>query len=178
MSSYLHLAKADLKYAHFGLTHCTDEVDVNYAAYHVHQAIEKIAKGLLEMNGEDIARRLYRTHDISFLLSRLPSETYVPPVISERTFDIMRWVSEPRYNVNFRLSKDNVYEIYVDTLHWLQTIIPPVEGDLLPDPSVKRRSSKKKPYEKPAPKSANKSPRAKNFPNKKNISNKKKKKKK
>lgn len=129
MSSYLHLAKADLKYANFGLTEGNDEVDVNYAAYHVHQAIEKIAKGLLEMNGEDLARRLYRTHDISFLLSRLPATAYVPPIIAERTFEIMRWVSEPRYNVNFRLSKKGVYEVYVDTLDWLHRVIPPVRGD-------------------------------------------------
>ena len=127
MSSYLHLAKADLKYAHFGLTQCSDEVDINYAAYHVHQAIEKILKGLLEMSGEDMASRRYRTHDISYLLSRLPDSTYVPPTISQRTFDIMRWVSEPRYNINFRLSKDNVFEVYTDTLHWLESIIPPVK---------------------------------------------------
>ncbi|NLI88792.1 MAG: HEPN domain-containing protein [Epulopiscium sp.] len=127
MSSYLHLAKADLKYANFGLTQCSDEVDVNYAAYHVHQAIEKILKGLLELNGEDMARRLYRTHDISFLLSKLPASEYVPPIIQERTFEIMRWVSEPRYNVNFRLSKEGVYEVYVDTLDWLHRVIPPIE---------------------------------------------------
>ena len=128
MSSYLHLAKADLKYANFGLTEGNDEVDVNYAAYHVHQAIEKIAKGLLELNGEDMARRRYRTHDIGYLLSRLPESTYIPPIISERTFEIMRWVSEPRYNVNFRLSRDNVYAVYVDTLDWLHKVIPPVKG--------------------------------------------------
>lgn len=128
MSSYLHLAKADLKYANFGLTQGSDEVDVNYAAYHVHQAIEKITKGLLELQGEDMARRRYRTHDIGFLLSCLDSETYVPPIIAQRTFDIMRWVSEPRYNVNFRLSRDGIYEVYVDTLHWLHMVIPPVKG--------------------------------------------------
>lgn len=118
-------------------------MDVNYAAYHVHQAIEKIAKGLLEMNGEDMARRLYRTHDISFLLSRLPSETYVPPIISERTFDIMRWVSEPRYNVNFRLSKDSVYDVYKDTLHWLHSIIPPMEEEFDQEETVKNTSRQK-----------------------------------
>lgn len=127
MSSYLHLAKADLKYANFGLTQGKDEVDINYAAYHVHQAIEKILKGLLELNGEDMARRRYRTHDISYLLSRLPESAYVPKIVSERTFDIIRWVSEPRYNINFRLSKQNVYEVYMDTLDWLHQIIPPME---------------------------------------------------
>lgn len=129
MSSYLHLAKADLKYANFGLTQGSDEVDVNYAAYHVHQAIEKILKGLLELNGENMATRRYRTHDIGFLLSRLPASTYVPPLIAERTFEIMRWVSEPRYNVNFRLSRENVYEVYTETLYWLHSVIPPVEGE-------------------------------------------------
>ncbi|MCB2305591.1 hypothetical protein LGL08_05135 [Clostridium estertheticum] len=44
MSNYLHLAKSDLKYANFGLTNCTDEVEINYAAYHVNQAIEKTIK--------------------------------------------------------------------------------------------------------------------------------------
>ena len=127
MSSYLHLAKADLKYANFGLTEGNDEVDVNYAAYHVHQAIEKIVKGLLELCGEDMARRKYRTHDISYLLSRLPESTYVPPIIAQRTFEIMRWISEPRYNVNFRLSRNHVYEVYVDTLDWLHRIIPPIK---------------------------------------------------
>ena len=170
MSSYLHLAKADLKYAHFGLTQCTDEVDVNYAAYHVHQAIEKIAKGLLEMNGEDIARRLYRTHDISFLLSRLPSEVYVPPIISERTFDIMRWVSEPRYNVNFRLSKDSVYEVYKETLYWLEVIIPPVKGQH-PEKSSARSSSVDSSSDK---KPADRSPNAKHYPKKQDTKNKKK----
>jgi len=49
MSNYLHLAKSDLKYANFGLANCNDEVEINYAAYHVNQAVEKIIKALLEL---------------------------------------------------------------------------------------------------------------------------------
>ncbi|HHX60841.1 MAG TPA: HEPN domain-containing protein [Epulopiscium sp.] len=148
MSSYLHLAKADLKYAHFGLTQGNDEVDINYAAYHVHQAIEKITKGLLELQGEDMARRRYRTHDIGFLLSCLPSEVYIPSIISERTFEIIRWVSEPRYNVNFRLPRGGVYEVYAETLHWLETIIPPVQGEALQKPYLKKTTTQKNDEEK------------------------------
>lgn len=122
MSNYLQLAKSDLKYAHFGLTHCTDEIEINYAAHHVNQAIEKIIKALLELNGEDLTERKYRTHDISFLLSCLPIEINVPELILQRKFEIMRWVSEPRYNVHFRQCKEDVMSIYTVTLEWLYSI--------------------------------------------------------
>lgn len=127
MSNFLHLAKVDLKYANFGLSHCNDEIEVNYAAYHVNQAIEKIIKAILELNGEDLSQRQYRTHDISYLLSRLPQTVEVPDLIVTRKFDIMRWVSEPRYNVNFRQSKDDVIVVYKVTLKWLHTLLPPTE---------------------------------------------------
>ena len=123
MSNYLHLAKSDLKFANFGLTHCVDEVEINYAAYHVNQAIEKIIKALLELNGIDLADRKYRTHDISYLISCLPQGIEVPNLIVERKFEIIRWVSEPRYNVNFRQSKDDILIIYTVTLEWLNQIL-------------------------------------------------------
>ncbi len=123
MSNYLHLAKSDLKFANFGLTNCTDEVEINYAAYHVNQAIEKIIKALLELSGNDLTDRKYRTHDIGYLISCLPQGTQVPNLIIERKFEIIRWVSEPRYNVSFRQSKEDVLIIYDTTLEWLNQII-------------------------------------------------------
>ena len=125
MSNYLQLAKVDLKYANFGLTHSTDEIEINYAAYHVNQSIEKIIKAVIELNGGDLSERKYRTHDISYLLSCLPKTVVVPSIIRDRTFEIMRWVSEPRYNVNFRQSKDDVILIYNATLDLLQSLLPP-----------------------------------------------------
>ena len=123
MSNYLHLAKSDLKYADFGLKNCTDEVEINYAAYHVNQAIEKIIKALLELNGEDIIDRKYRTHDIGYLLSCLPQSSHIPQIIKDRKFEIMRWVSEPRYNTNFRQSKEDILDVYNATLEWLNKIL-------------------------------------------------------
>ncbi|MBU3092986.1 HEPN domain-containing protein [Clostridium sp. CF011] len=123
MSNYLHLAKSDLKYANFGLTNCTDEVEINYAAYHVNQAIEKIIKALLELNGNDLTDRKYKTHNISYLISSLPKGTQVPNIIVERKFEIIRWVSEPRYNVNFRESKEDILIIYTATFEWLNQIM-------------------------------------------------------
>lgn len=123
MSNYLHLAKSDLKYANFGLTNCTDEVEINYAAYHVNQAIEKIIKALLELNGNDLTDRKYKTHNISYLISSLPKETQVPNIIVERKFEIIRWVSEPRYNVNFREAKEDILIIYTAAFEWLNQIM-------------------------------------------------------
>ncbi|MBZ9607538.1 HEPN domain-containing protein [Clostridium estertheticum] len=123
MSNYLHLAKSDLKYANFGLTNCTDEVEINYAAYHVNQAIEKIIKALLELNGNDLTDRKYKTYNISYLISSLPKGTQVPNIIVERKFEIIRWVSEPRYNVNFRESKEDILIIYTATFEWLNQIM-------------------------------------------------------
>lgn len=123
MSNYLHLAKSDLKYANFGLTNCTDEVEINYAAYHVNQAIENIIKALLELNGNDLTDRKYKTHNISYLISSLPKGTQVPNIIVERKFEIIRWVSEPRYNVNFRESKEDILIIYTAAFEWLNQIM-------------------------------------------------------
>lgn len=129
MSSYLQLAKADLKFANFGIIHCNDEIEINYAAYHLNQAIEKIVKAILELHGEDLSRRKYRTHDISYLLSCLPENVEVPSVIKHMKYEIMRWVSEPRYNVNFRQSKDDIILVYQGTLRWLHTLLPPTKED-------------------------------------------------
>ncbi|NDL66341.1 HEPN domain-containing protein [Anaerotalea alkaliphila] len=123
MSSFLHLAKADLKYVRFGLQNCDDEIELNYAAYHLHQAIEKLVKASLELAGIDLLDRTFRTHDIDFLISRLPKEVEVPEAIRKNLYKINRWVSEPRYNINFRQSREDVEAIYKAALWWLDGIL-------------------------------------------------------
>lgn len=123
MSSYLHLAKTDLKYTQFGIHSCNDEIELNYAAYHLHQAIEKIIKALLELDGVDLTDRLYRTHDIGFLISKLEDQASVPGEIQQNVYKINRWHSEPRYNINFRQSRDELDLVYNATFHWLEDIV-------------------------------------------------------
>lgn len=128
MSSYLHLAKTDLKYVQFGILGCNDEIGVNYAAYHLHQAIEKIIKACLELAGIDITDRTYKTHDVGYLISKLPDPTIVPDEIRQNVYKINRWVSEPRYNIHFRQALDELESIYRVTLKWLEKILKDLEG--------------------------------------------------
>lgn len=53
----------------------------------------------------------------------LPKGTQVPNIIVERKFEIIRWVSEPRYNVNFRESKEDILIIYTAAFEWLNKIM-------------------------------------------------------
>jgi len=57
----------------------------------------------------------------------LPENINIPDKITQRRFEIMRWVFEPRYNVNFRQSKQDVVEIYDVTLQWLKDILESIE---------------------------------------------------
>lgn len=67
MSKFFELAQSDLKYAKYGLDNFISGSELNIAAYHLCQALEKILKGYLELEGKDMSLKYYRTHNIDLL---------------------------------------------------------------------------------------------------------------
>ncbi|MGL6175163.1 MAG: HEPN domain-containing protein [Cellulosilyticaceae bacterium] len=123
MSSFLLLAQSDLAVAHMIMTTMNDELALCKAAYHVQQGVEKILKGLIELNGEDLAgNKKYRTHDIDLLISFLDSGS-VPEEIEDRAYKITKWATESRYNINYRVSLKEINTVYQIAVSWLDKIL-------------------------------------------------------
>lgn len=120
MSNYFSLASSDLRYARFGIYSSNDELDLNMAGYHIHQAIEKIIKGILEMQGIDVEEKRFRTHDIDYLISEINNTSVVPKLIKEKIYYISRWHNAPRYNINMRSVRSTTEELLLCAEEWLE----------------------------------------------------------
>ena len=101
----LLLAQADLKSAKILLNTGNDELLQNNAAYHAQQAVEKIAKALIESAGGHGGIG----HDIGMLLRDL-DELHInyPEWLGEYAYDISKWATTIRYNANFKADHDMI----------------------------------------------------------------------
>lgn len=127
MSSYFTLASSDLRYARFGVYASNDELDLNMAGYHIHQAIEKILKGMLEMQGLDMEEKRFRTYDLDYLISQVTDEQDVPECIRTKLYYIARWHNAPRYNINMRSTRKLTEELLLCTEKWLTDILVKID---------------------------------------------------
>ncbi|MGL5675910.1 MAG: HEPN domain-containing protein [Cellulosilyticaceae bacterium] len=127
MSNYFALASSDLRYARFGVYTSNDELDLNMAGYHIHQAIEKILKGMLEMQGLDMEEKKFRTHDLDYLISEVTDESLVPETIRNKMYYISRWHNAPRYNINMRSTRNITEELLLCTESWLTDILMAID---------------------------------------------------
>lgn len=101
--------KADIKNAKRILTDedCT-EYDVDMAAYHIQQAIEKSLKYYLhDIYGEDDTTRRFRTHDIATLIGRCEEyELSIDGDLKHLAEDITEWEACCRYDGDVAADKE------------------------------------------------------------------------
>ncbi len=115
----LLLAQADLRSAVILLNTGNDELLQNNAAYHAQQAVEKTAKALIENAGGHGGVG----HDIGVLLNALKSlDVTYPEWLNESAYDISKWSTTIRYNVNFKASHDDIESVIIKTEAWLADI--------------------------------------------------------
>lgn len=120
MSNYFALASSDVRYARFGIYSSNDELDLNMAGYHIHQAIEKILKGMLEMQGTDVEEKRFRTHDLDYLMAEIQDATSIPELIKNKMYYITKWHNAPRYNISMRSVRTTTEELFLCVEKWLE----------------------------------------------------------
>ena len=103
----LDRAKADLKAAKFILTQVSsDEVLIDVCAYHCQQCIEKIAKHMITMQGDNYAT----DHRMSIYLEDL-HDGEIKTLIENINIDIDAWATFARYRNTILASRREVDEI-------------------------------------------------------------------
>lgn len=107
----LRKAKSDLKVAVLTLN-SGDEYDIQLAAYHIQQAVEKVLKGVVSFYGKDYTK----THEIASLLRQLPEEQEL--ISSNLLADIERneallskWERVTRYDDPYLASRRLIQEL-------------------------------------------------------------------
>ena len=118
MSKYVNLIKADLKCVGI-FANGTDEFDLNIAAYHCQQAVEKTCGYVAQIHG----LKSKRTHNIQVWVEYLQDNGIaVPGVITNNAEKITSWESSSRYNINFVASSIDIERIKEDVEKWLSSI--------------------------------------------------------
>ena len=113
--TYVDLIKADLKCVRL-FVNGAGTADLNIAAYHCQQAVEKTCDYITQKLG---LSRL-RTHKIEEWVEFLREhKVIVPAVIEERAEDISSWESQSRYNINFVVAKRDIKVIAEATRKWI-----------------------------------------------------------
>ena len=109
-----------------------DEAYLNYAAYHIQQALELSVKYLLEMNGVVYPK----THDIDQLIQLADNKgvnLYLSEYLDDHSEMFSLWEARTRYILNYRVENRKIQraltetEIYIDELDRL--IAPELEYD-------------------------------------------------
>jgi len=113
--TYRDLIQADIKYSKLALTG-TDVFDINIAAYHCQQAVEKTCGYLSQKLGVPSKR----THKIEVWMEYLKDlGVKVPALIDEKALTISEWESSSRYNINFVEAKRSVADVLAAVESWL-----------------------------------------------------------
>ena len=113
--TYVDLIKADLKCIRL-FVEGTDEADLNIAAYHCQQAVEKTCGYISQKLGISGPR----THKIEKWVEFLQEHSVVvPSIIDQKAEEISSWQSQSRYNINFVVAKREVKTIAEATEKWL-----------------------------------------------------------
>jgi len=113
------IAKADYNIAKLTVINLQDELSINIAAYHAQQAIEKLMKFIINLDGVVYPT----THNISALMD-LAEERKVsfPAWLDDISFLLNGWATQTRYNASFIAAKRDVARILdlIDT--WIKEI--------------------------------------------------------
>jgi len=113
--TYVDLIKADLKCVRL-FVDGTDEADLNIAAYHCQQAVEKTCGYIAQKLGISGPR----THKIEKWVEFLQEHSVVvPSIIDQKAEEISSWQSQSRYNINFVVAKREIKSITEATEKWL-----------------------------------------------------------
>jgi len=116
--TYVDLIKADLKCVRL-FVEGVDEADLNIAAYHCQQAVEKICGYISQKLGVSEPR----THKIEKWVEFLQScNVEVPVVIDQLAEQLSSWQSQSRYNINFTVTKKEIKSIAEATEKWLSEV--------------------------------------------------------
>lgn len=111
----LQMAKNNLKL----LEDIQDEVYLNYIAYHVQQATEKMLKFQLEVEGS----KYPHTHKISVLIDAcLGLEIVIPQLLEDYDVVISEWATGTRYDSSFVTSKRQLYKVIECLEEWFLEI--------------------------------------------------------
>ena len=113
------IAKADYSIAKLTVSTMQDELSINIAAYHAQQAIEKLMKAMLNLEGIVYPA----THNISLLLD-IAQEKHIPfPAwLDDITFLLNGWATQTRYNASFVAARRDVVRILSLIDGWIQEI--------------------------------------------------------
>ena len=114
---FLRRAKIDLKICKKTLDGWSDELEVEIAAYHLQQSLEKTLKHQMTLMGLDYPR----THEIKRLFSQLEKAGHTPP----------EWIWENRQLLTDYAEKTRYGESLVATQRELETFITLLEQYML-----------------------------------------------
>jgi len=112
--TYIDLIKADLKCVRL-FVNGAGTADLNIAAYHCQQAVEKTCDYIAQ--GLGLSR--LRTHKIEKWVEFLQEHKVAVLVVEKRAEEISSWESQPRYNINFVVAKQDIKVIAEATRKWL-----------------------------------------------------------
>lgn len=110
---FLRRAKVDLKICKKTIRDWEDEIEIEIAAYHLQQALEKAMKHLIIIIGSDYPR----THEIKHLWSQLDALGYTPP----------EWIWEHRRLLTDFSDKTRYGERLISTQREVMEFIPLLE---------------------------------------------------
>jgi hypothetical protein len=115
MSKYLSLIKADLR-AVDAFVNGNDEFDLNIAAYHCQQAVEKTCGYAAQLKG----LKAIRSHNVTAWVEYLhDNHIFVPEKIIVNSDEISGWESGSRYNINFVVVRTKVLQVKAAVDDWL-----------------------------------------------------------
>ena len=116
--TYVDLIYIELKYVMLALEG-NDEMDLNIAAYHCQQAVEKTCGYITQRLGI----RSIREHKIEKWVRYLKENAVeVPILIEQNAVEISEWESKSRYNINFYASADLISQIADEVKRWLVNV--------------------------------------------------------
>lgn len=105
----LDRARVDLVNVESNMKNTEDELFIDIAAYHLHQAVEKMLKFQMTMIGEEFKR----THDIKVLWGNLEDFGVTPPEwIWENASILNRYQNETKYGEDLVASRREVRELH------------------------------------------------------------------
>lgn len=118
----INRALADIRVAEL-LVKSSDEYDMDVAAYHLQQAVEKILKQYLELRGIQYSK----SHNIE-LLSEQCDDKNITAILGGKEFMLTSWEAGSRYAGNFKVAQNqlinslelsqNLYSYVVENLYY------------------------------------------------------------
>lgn len=121
------LAQTDLRMAKNNLVLIQtihNQIYLNYIAYHVQQAIEKMLKFQLEMQGE----KYPHTYRIGVLIDEcLTLGIDIPELIQDYDVVITEWATGTRYDSSFVTSKRQLLKVMECLEKWFEAIKEQIE---------------------------------------------------